>query len=367
MLTGSNGLVEAQIKDWVTAQVCAVSKEHGRCKKIVLRHLNVERKPDADVHTVNIASDPAFEGTEIVDKVVLEIADAAQRDANDYKAGVQIYGAYAYYTNTNAAGYAPRKMFRVGAEEDFDPASGPSEPASEKGLLAQLMRHNEINSKNSLVAMGYIFQTFQKEIEQQRSMNRQFMQQQLDMIALQQETLDTAHKRRQEEKKTDMEMSVIEGVFEHLKVILPILANRIAGKEILTPRMDREMYLFASFLEGLTPEQQQYLRTSMNPQQLTMLAELLGLYEERKAKLIGEGKRGEDQADDKQAPGQPASPPSSKKNPLLSLFEKRKNLVNKADRLESGDEVMRKIEEKAARIKQRLEFASNEIRGDNEK
>lgn len=351
MLTGSAGLVEAQIKNWVRQHVCAVSKEHGRCKKVMVRHLNIERKPVGDVHTINITSDPAVVETEMADKVINEIADAALRDANDVKAGVQTYAIYAYYTND--ANYVPRKIFRAAADEDSDPeAGGLSEPPNEKGLTAQLMRHLEVTSKNSLVAMGYIIQTFQKEIDQQRSLNKHLMGQQIETAMLIQDVTNDAHDRRIKEKKAEMEMSIMEGGFEHLKVILPIIANKLAGKEIMSGPMSKDIYLLASFLENLSPQQQTVLRDMLSPQQIAQLAELLTSYEEKKAKLVGESSPSEDEQSGSKTNKTITSRPP---NRLVGLFEKRSTLVNDKDgRFEIKDPVMRKIEERAAKIRNGL-------------
>src|SRR5579872_4844670 len=126
MLTGSVGMIENQIKSWVTKHVCEVSPEYGRCKKIVIKHVNIDKKPIGDVGTINIASDPALAGPELVDKAIVDIADAAQSDADSQKSGVQTYCLYAYYTKDDR--YCPRRLFRVSAQEDFDPEAGPSEP-----------------------------------------------------------------------------------------------------------------------------------------------------------------------------------------------------------------------------------------------
>ena len=360
MLTGGVGLIENQIKNWVRQHVCQVDPEHGKCKKVVIRHLNIDKKPQADVHTINIASDPAFEGTEIADKIISEISDHAQQDANDMKSGVQTYGLYAYYTKS--INYVPRKVFRVPAEEDFEPDGGPSEPPTEKGILQQLMRHNEINSKNSLVAMGYIMQTFQKEINEQRSMNKTFMSQQVDTMLLLQETMNDHHKRRTDEKKSEMEMTVYEGIFEHLKIILPIVANKLAGKEIFPAKMERELYVLASFLENLDPKQQTALRDMLSPQQLTMLAELLGMYEERKHKLTGEEPTEEGSGKGDDGKTTKALPP---RNRMLTLFEKRRTLVESDNRLVvSKDEVTRKIEEKAEKIRDHLKNVAKSLQSE---
>lgn len=373
MLTGERGLIENQIKDWVRRNVCLVDKDKGRCHKLVIRHLTVEKKPDADVHTVGLAGDPSIEGTEIADKVILDVAEAAQRDANDL-GGIQTYAVYAYYTADKS--WIPRKIFRVAAEDEIErEREGISEPPTEKGILAQLMRHNEINSKNSLVSMGYILTTFQKEIQQQREQNRIFLNQQIDMTILVQEVLNDASKRRIDEKQAEIQVSMIEGVFDHLKIGLPILINRLAGKEVFPAKMDRELYMMATLFEGLAPEQQAELTGMLRPEQLSILAELLGMYEERKHKFLRQhGEEPEEEGEEKKPNGvvngknghvAKIGAGSSK---LLRLFEKRSTLVNGEKAVEVDDQRARRIEKKANDIKKRLVEVRDTVGGkkDNE-
>ena len=345
MLTEDTGLVEQQITEFVTKHVTAADKDKGHCKKFILRHLNIEKKPRDDVTEVKISTDPALLGLQGVDRIVMELAHAAQKDANDMRSGVQTYAIYAYYTNN--PNFAPRKIFRVNAEEEIDRESGPSEPPNEKGLTQQLMRHLEVVSKNALVGMGYIMQTFQKEISQQREMNRQFMTQQIDLSILVQEILNDGHKRQIEAKQAELQVSVIEGVFEHLKVALPILVNKLANKEILPTKMDKELYLLSTLLENLTAEQQNQLQNMLDPKQLVLLSELLGGYEERKRKMNGDSTKRIESGEKEEGEGS--------LNKMVKLFEKRRTLVAQGKATEIKDERSQRIERKAEKIRERLQ------------
>lgn len=338
MQAGTEGDIENQIGDWVRQHVCLVDNEHGHCRKIVIRHLNIDKKPQGDIDSIPVSSDPSLEGSQSVDYIIAKIADATIRDANQINQGIQTYAVYAYYTKDN--NYVPRRVFRVSAEEEIDRDTGPSEPPNEKGLTSQLMRHLEVVSKNALVGMGYIMQTFQKEISQQREMNAKFMGQQVDMAVLVQDILNEGHKRRLEEKESELKISVTEGIFEHLKIALPILANRLAGKEIFAPKMERELYMLATLLENLTPEQQNVLQNILKPEQMAVLAELLGMYEKRKDKLSGEegSKNG-----------------GSGAKQLLKLFEKRGTIVKTDQVADVEDARTKRINAKADKIKKALE------------
>jgi hypothetical protein len=342
MLTGTEGDIENQLDNFVRQHVCLIDNDHGRCKKIIVRHLNIDKKPQGDIISVPVSTDPALEGSQSVSHIISQIADAAIRDANDLNSGIQTYAAYAYYTLD--ANYVPRKVFRVAAEEEIDRTVGPSEPPTEKGLTSQLMRHLEVVSKNALVGMGYIMQTFQKEISEQRAMNAKFMAQQVDMAVLVQDILNEGHKRRLEEKESELKISITEGVFEHLKVALPIIANRLAGKEIFAPKMERELYMLATLLENLSPEQQNILQNILKPEQMAVLAELLGMYEKRKEKLgggTGDGTNAE------------AAGAGTKQ--LLKLFEKRGTIIKTDQAADVEDERTKRINAKADKIKKTLE------------
>lgn len=370
MLTDEKGLIERQIVDWVRRNVCLVDRENGRCNKIVLRQLSVDNKPVADVHTANLPGDPAVEGTEISDRVILEISDAAQRDADDV-GGIQKYAIYAYYLGNK--NYVPRKIFRVAAQEEVErEREGTSEPATEKGLMSQLMRHNEVNMKNSMVSMGYILNTFQREIQQQRDQNKIFLNQQVEMTLLVQEVLDNSSKRRIEEKRAEMQSSMLEGVFEHLKIGLPILFNRLAGRDVFPAKMERELYMMASLFEGLSQEQQAEISNMLRPEQLSLLAEILGMYEERKHKYLK--KHGEETEPEETGKGGSEKPASKNvqnigtgTNKLLQLFEKRSHLVNGEKAIEVEDDRAKRIEKRALDIRNKLKEVGSVIRGDDKK
>ncbi len=345
-------MVENQIKGFVRQKVCLIDVENGRCKKVVLRHLNIDKKPNGDVHSINISSDPALEGTEMADRIILEIADSAQRDANDQQSGVQTYAIFAYYSDN--PNYVPRKVFRVAAEDEIERDAGPSEPPTEKGLLMQLMRHNEVNSKNSMVGMGYILATLQKENQQLREQNRHHSEQQLDQLMVVQELLNDGHRRKIEEKQSEVMTTMMEGVYEHLKIALPILANRLAGKDVFPPQMDRDLYLFSTFFENLTEKQQAFMRDELSSGQLTIVAELLGLYEERKGKLGGGSSKGDDK---KSGKGGDKALQNATAGRLLKLFERRTDLVKGDGVSESSariDNISSKLRDSLKNLKETL-------------
>jgi hypothetical protein len=342
MLDGTYGLIENQISHWVRQHVGLHDAENGKCKKLVLRHLTIDRRPQGDVHTFNITEDAGLLGTEAADKIINQVASHAQRDANDLSSGVQTYAIYAYYTKN--ANYCPRKIFRVAAEDEIERDVGPSEPPTEKGLTQMLMRHLEVGNKNSMVAMGYLFSTFQKELEGQRNQNAKFMSQQTEMAMLVQDVLNEGSKRRIDERKAEIVAQMTEGGFEHLKTILPIIANKLLGKGTIPENgMDSEFYALAALLETMDEKQQRFFAESLRPDQMQLLGVLLEKYEKRKKEIAT--------VDSKKGGGLPADGVPRR---LTRLFEKPSSLVKSGNALASDDEFTRRVEGRAKKIRETL-------------
>jgi hypothetical protein len=105
------------------------------------------------------------------------------------------------------------------------------------------------------------------------------------MGALIQETMDNAVQRRIQEREAENKQGMLSAVFEHLKLLFPVILNKIAGQKI-TPETDPSFQLLAALFEGMSQEQQQVLCTQfLNPTQAAVFSEFLDTYEKRKRQL----------------------------------------------------------------------------------
>lgn len=353
------GLIEQQITDWVREHVVISKPGFGRCRKLILRHLSIENKPQGDVQAINVPNDEGLVGE--IEMIVNKIVDAAQRNANDYASGMQKYALYAYYPDDQS--YVPHKIFKVSAEDESDMGDlSPSEPPNEKGLTAQLMRHNEAIMKTSTMKDTFLFSIMQREMARLSDKDERNEQQRMDMIVLQQETLNEAHTRRLSERKEEGDIALREGVFEQLKVLMPIIANRVAGKQIF-PEEDKSFLLMATLLENLTDEQQAFFRDSLSPPQVAILAEILEAYEKKKATFVS-GKKDKIPAllGQKNAcpppRGQqgelPPLPEGRRTEKPMRLFGKLSERIAADPDTASSDPKLRKLEEQAAQFASRF-------------
>ena len=282
MHADGKGMISQQIDQWLRKQVVLKDALHGRASKIQLRHLSVDRKIQGDVASFAVKLDP---GSDEIGPLIDSICDAAQKDADDLASGIQNYALYAFFPED--LNYLPRKVFRViGENEDFERELSPSEPPTEKGLVSQLMRHNESIMKTMTVSQGYMTGTLQRENQRLAEMNEKFSQQQIDFMVLLQDTMDQSHSRRLAEKKEEVGQAMRQAVISKLDALVPVIINRLAGTTVM-PIEDPSFLLMGSLLESLSTEQQLAFLNNLNETQKPLFAEMLSAYEKKKAASMG--------------------------------------------------------------------------------
>jgi len=266
-------------------QILIKNDDLGACHKFSIVHFSVNRKPQGDVGTVpvtqSLGEDPGG-----VDALIRQVIEIAQEDANNLHQGIQLYAVFAHFKNDQ--NYRPRHFFRVTAQEEYDPETtggDPSEPPTEKGQVTQLMRFCESIMRTSVMNNSYMFEALRQENASQRELLGRQAEQQIEMGALIQETMDNAVQRRIQEREAENKQGMMSAVFEHLKLLFPVILNKIAGQKI-TPETDPSFQLLAALFEGMSQEQQQALCTQfLTPTQAAVFSEFLDTYEKRKRKL----------------------------------------------------------------------------------
>jgi hypothetical protein len=323
-----------QVGRWVRHHVFNQSDEHGDCYKFVIKHITVNKKANGDVGEVKV--DPHIRENNGLDHLIDEICTMAQQDANAMREGVQTYGIFAYYRKSD---FTPRTYFRVAAEEAFDQSENnghdPSEPATERGHLAQMMRHNEALARLSVVNTQNLIETLMRDNASQRAVLEKQGAQIMDAAALIQESLDNSTARRIAEKEAATKQELVGSMLEHVKLMLPVIVNKLAGQKI-TPESDPSFTLLASLFESLTREQQQRLFTELlSPSQAAVLAEFVDTYEKRKRTLTSK-------------PDQQGQPPPLN---LGLMFDKTEDRLRTMDTSKSADPQLTSMETRAQSFK----------------
>jgi hypothetical protein len=299
------GLIRSQIEDWVKKNVAFPDlKMHGKCHKVVLRHLTVDRKVQGDVKAFPVRLEEGSEDELL--PLLLGISEAAQRDADSLNQGLQRYALYAHYSQD--AHYTPRKVFTVSpaAEEEVERGVDPTEPPTEKGLVSQTMRHLEAVMRTATLSTSTMMQAQLGEIRRLTELNERFMTQQVDFMVLLQDTLDGSHRRRLDERSEEANLAMKESAMSKLEALVPVIINRLAGKPVL-PEEDKSFMMMSALLENLTDEQQAALMTTLSDDQRLVLAEVLAAYEQKKSRWL-QGQKQQVLASSPTTPTAPALP-----------------------------------------------------------
>lgn len=338
---GERGTIEKMIEPWFRRNVAFPDvKRHGRCDLLTLRHLNLSKQPQGDVGTFPVKLEEGAEGE--FSNILAEVADAAQQDADDVNQGVQTYALYAQFPQDK--NYVPRKVFRVAARDvETERDLSPSEPADARGLVAQTMRHLEVTQRTATVVTTELLRYQQQQIERLAAMNEKFSEQQIDFLVLVQDLLDKRHERRLNERDHETGLALKESALTKLDVLLPIIVNRLAGKQVL-PEDNASLMLMGSLLENLDDQQQLAILGNLTDAQKMAFAEVIANYEKQKGKWLRGQKKivlgTENSLVPTKEPGDSSSP-----LPTSMTLRERMTLPSKSE-----DPLIQKIEEDGERF-----------------
>jgi hypothetical protein len=156
-----------------------------------------------------------------------EIEVAMQGDA-DGLGGTQRYVVVALRGDAQLT----RLPFRVAAAEETESGEPiDSEPATSKGLLAQLMRHNEAQSRMFMVSVGHILTAMQRTIAQQQTMIDSVGDQRLELYAATEGLLSQRHDRELATVETQHRVNTRSALTQKLINLLPLAASYLTPKE----------------------------------------------------------------------------------------------------------------------------------------
>jgi hypothetical protein len=194
--------------------------------RILVRHLSVNDR-QADVAAIRIDAPPVDE------TAVVELARRLEYQAStdaDGLGGAQRYVLVAM-RGGEALGRLPFRMAGgpVDAGEAFD-----SEPATATGLVAQLMRHNEANSRIVSLSMGQVVANLMRHNERLQALVDDAEQRRLQVAELTEQLLSRQHERALELKEAEASAALKQEGLGKLFALLPVVAQHLgAGRPIV--------------------------------------------------------------------------------------------------------------------------------------
>ncbi len=208
-----------------------------------------------------------------------EICQRAQDDANG--AGSKVH-RYALIAIEQGASSGPRFQFRLrGESEDGDEEDGEEAP-TEKGLLTQMMRHNETLMRMLVMTTGSAVNSMSRRLDHAEAAN-------LELVKQRQEGLKILEAAKTEEHDREIQLMLVAGqedrkglLFKKLEMLMPIVMNKIAGKNVMPDGEAGDV--FQKLADSLGPEQLQKIAPFLDQEQQMLLLVLLKEAREKTAK-----------------------------------------------------------------------------------
>ena len=272
------GNLDSRIRGFLSRQT-TVERPEGLCNRIVLRQLSVEGTGGREVTSFSLDHVPSSSELE---SLIQEICSTAQGDADGLGRHVQKYAIFTYFEQSiSSLGSFPFMLSGEGADGDDDGFEG-SEPANAKGLLAQLMRHNEGNARTSTLAMGGVVREQARIIEKITERNEKLNEKLIEVSELMEALQSAKHERDLESRRLEHKLKVTDEMFERVRILLPVVANKIMGKTVFPESVDPRVMIVKEWAESLTTKQVDALKNVLGPEQMIGLLEAVEKTQEDK-------------------------------------------------------------------------------------
>lgn len=265
-----------KLEAWLLSELCKERPEGQGIRKFELRSAppgskgtSIESWP----HEVRLAA-------EEIPGRALDIMQRAQEDADGQGPGV-----YRYVVLVHVKGEAKpsgRFPFRVRGDEDLDLDEGDSENApTNKGLMMQLMRHNEALARTMTTSAASMANLMSRTMENMGRNIENLLDERMEMYKTLEAAKSDEHNRNMELMLTDGEQKRKDKAFEKIMTLVPLVVNKMIGAKLLPDKSDPLMMLLEPLITSMNAEQFQAIQSTLNPEQTMMFIELLQAFQKR--------------------------------------------------------------------------------------
>lgn len=269
--------VDKKFASWIQAELIKNRPIDKPLKRFVLRTAAPGSKG------MEIQSFDLDEGIMIDDAAQFaeQVLQRAQDDADGNGPVLQRYCIYAFVKGANTP--SGRFIFRLKGEADLDldDESGEEAPTS-KGLLSQLMRHNEVMTRLATQSATALTNVMVRQMEATNRTNEHLLEERTKMFRSLEEAKSDEHGRNMELLLTEGESNRKDQMFQKLMGLVPLVMNKMLGAKLLPDKNDPLMMLLEPFIGSMTSEQFQAIQQTLNPEQTMMFVELLQAFQKKK-------------------------------------------------------------------------------------
>jgi hypothetical protein len=223
---------------------------------------------------------PKKAGEDWCDTAGLEIYGKLQTETANL-GGLRKYALYAYHTGDNEA-HTSRFVVRIqGNDEDEEP--GTSEGALKGDIHLQAMKHAEAYAKIMAGMVTGLMGSYQSQVARQSTMIEKLMEDKLGGIEAMQALLDQKEERDINLMQAKVKADGMKNLIGRLGLLLPAVANRVAGKPIFPVEDTAMMMMVKSLFTSLaaSPEKLERLMATLGPEESVAF---MNIYEQLSSK-----------------------------------------------------------------------------------
>jgi len=266
---------QLKVKQWIERQLWD-DRDEGPATKFVLKHLDsngragrIEIWSKAIEHNAKCVIMPEDEIPDLIN----EIGSASFDDAEGMAAGLQRYQLLCFVKHKPHA--HSRFTFSTSAGTDDVDDTGVSEPATHKGLLGQMMRHNEALMRTTVMSSNQTLGMLARTVANQGEHIEKLLKDRREGF----ETMEDLKSQRH-----DRELSTIEAtnreeryqaMFEKAQLLLPALVNRVSGKKLLPESTTPMEEMLKTLAESFTEAQISAIMPTLKPEQQVVLVQFM--------------------------------------------------------------------------------------------
>ena len=266
-----------QFEIWLRKQLGS-DRDEGRCTKLVLQHVTSGKKAGGEVVAISIPK--KIRDQEAVESLLTDTTTEIENASNADAAGIggtQSYVISAWFENSERP--LARFTFRVmGSDEDDGDLS--SEAPTKEGLLGQLMRHNDVMMRTSVMSTGQTIAMLQRQNSRLQETLESLLEEKWKNLEVMEGLYSQKQERELAASNAAMKQKLLGEFAEKAQLLFPVIVNKLAGRKALPePEGGSMMAMMKGFLETLTPDQFEVLGKVLRPEQQIAVAELMSQYQ----------------------------------------------------------------------------------------
>jgi hypothetical protein len=236
--------------------------------RVVLRHVTINDR-QSDVLTLPL------DGLQLEEQTAAALGQRFEEAISEDAEGLGGMQRYLLVALEGERQVARLTLRQHGQAEPVNGEPVDSEPPTDKGLLAQLMRHNEVQAKIFAASMGEIVSSMQETINRQKAAVEQADELRLDALTLVEDLISRRHERELETHKAEDARRMKAELLSRLSVLIPVVANKLTGDTVFPETVKPIVLMLNGLMESLGPDQFEALKRVLTPEQMHVLSEII--------------------------------------------------------------------------------------------